>query len=156
MLPRVTSSSGCCTLQHRSRSRCNPYYISELHVLRMQRKHFKGFVQPTASRGPATVCLILWILAGSGRPRKFLSPLSGVASSVARIPVVVPWVMYDYFSVLFNFYFPVHVLLCMSLNNFMKRWTHSVIGNAYKKTRKLKSQIKIFTFNSTIEYSIKI
>jgi len=65
MLPRVTSSSGCCALRPRSWSRYNPHYISELRVSGMQRKHFKGSVQPTASRGPATVCLILWILAGS-------------------------------------------------------------------------------------------
>lgn len=133
MLPRVTLLSGCCTLQPRSRSRYNPHYTSELRVSGMQRKHFKGSVQPTASRGPATVCLILWILAGSATLENSFHP--------ARVsPQTWPeyrWLssrllVYDYLPPLFNFCLPTRVALYISLdptllNDYIKRIRLSVM-----------------------------
>lgn len=82
------------------------HYISELRVSGMQWKHFKGSVQPIASRELAAVCLILWILAGSKlHPRKFLFTPLGCALPRA-------WLEYQRSIYLFLLV-PVYYFICV-------------------------------------------
>lgn len=116
MLQRVTSSSGCCYAgELRSVKPRNPPIISELRVSGMQWKHFKGSVQPIASRELAAVCLILWILAGSKlHPRKFLFTPLGCALPRAWLEYqrsIYLFLLVYYFICVFEF-----ALFCTPLN----------------------------------------
>lgn len=103
MLPRAIASSGCCTLQPRSLvrpvRRAPLPLFSIVGVACTQRE-----CDESTLRGPSPADRVSRTrhrlsnslnISGIDHPRKFLSPLSGVASSVGRIPVVVWSLIYD-------------------------------------------------------------